>query len=300
MFRENKIENSIENSREKEPREISSNVSLEFFRHDEKEKAAEGQKDQEVPLTGKGKKHARSLSKPGDIKQAVAFGSPFRRAKETIGQIMAGEELSLTGDESLEEMKAKIDEGREYGTKLGADKRLGFDIDKNSQYGKEAYAAFGNGEWLKYLVERSDQAAEEFGDDKSSTYSRQAAGIAKIVDKYIKIAPRFDSLVQEKGYASELKRFFGSHQGVLESFLAKIIEKTKGKEELGRFVGLGKQGFGYAEGFKMNIANYKGSKEPSVVISYEKKEDGKNEPVYKFEEKIDPKLIAEIINEGKK
>lgn len=157
----------------------------------------------------------------------------------------------------------------------------------------------GGGEFLKFLIEESDRMAEECGDDKSSTYSRQAAGIAQIVEKYVGIAPRFDSLVREKGYDDELRRLFGSHGGVLESFVAKVIEKTRGREELGRFVGaVGKQGFGFGEGFRIDIESQEG-KGSVARISYERQGETP-EGSFAFSEQIDPALLQDIIREGTK
>jgi len=294
MFKENRIENKIEGSKEEESQEeYTSKVSLEFFRHDEKSKAEPGQPDEEVKLTEKGRKHARSLSETKDISQAVAFGSQFRRARETAAQIMAGESRELTGNETLEEAKKIIDAELKYGTKVGTDPRLGFMIDTETQYGKDALAAFKKGEWMTFLTEKSDDLAKETADKNSSTYSRMAAGVAGIVDKYLTVAPRFDSLVEKKGYEKELKRFFGSHQGVLESFLGKLIEKTKGKEDLKKFVSAVKnQGFDYAEGFKMDIEMQNG--EPRLKVFYKKNEENP----FEFNEEIDPSIIKDIIKEG--
>ena len=62
---------------------------------------------------------------------------------------------------------------------------------------------------------------------------------------------------------------------MLESFLAKLIEKTKGIKERDRFVqALNNQGFDYAEGFDVEIRN-KESGEPIIHISYKKKRTGK-------------------------
>ena len=60
--------------------------------------------------------------------------------------------------------------------------------------------------------------------NKSSTYTTQAQAIASIIQKYYGIAPRFNELVQDesKNYEETMKRFFGSHQGVLESFLGQV------------------------------------------------------------------------------
>lgn len=146
MFKENRIE--------EEPQEVSSRIYLEFFRHNEKEKTQPGQADQDVALTEKGRKHAISLSKTEDISQVVAFGSLFRRTKEAAALRMAGKAMSLTGSESLEDVQKIVDAEIKVGTKISADPRLGFDIDKGTPYGQEAYAAFGRGRVSKVFNRR--------------------------------------------------------------------------------------------------------------------------------------------------
>ena len=292
MFKENNLENSMA---EVGQEEYSSRIVLKFMRHDEKSKVEPGQPDERVKLTEKGRKHARGLSKFENMPQTVGFGSPFDRAQETAGQVMAGDALSLTGEEPLSDLKNIIDADLKYGTKLGVDSRLGFFIDKSTEYGKAANDAFGKGQWLPFLTEKSDELAQESGDDKSSTYSRMAAGVAEIVNKYLAAAPRFDSLVKDKGYEKDLNRFFVSHQGVLESFLAKIVEKTQGKQELGYLIkALNNQGFAFAEGFEMDIEMQNG--EPKIKVSYKKE----GEHPFKFHETVSEELLKEIIYEGDK
>jgi hypothetical protein len=277
----------------------TSRVSLEFFRHGKKEKAQPGQSDKEVSLTDEGKEEARASAKTEDISQAVAFGSGFLRAEQQAAYRMAGKAKPLTGKETPTELKKIIDGELKFGTKVANDERLGFNIDKNTPYGKAAYEAFGGGKWMEFLIDKSDQIARECGDGESSTYSSMAAGVAKIVDKYGKIAPRFDSLVREKGYNDEMKRFFGSHQGVLESFLAKVIEKTKGREELVQFVkAVNNQGFGFGVGFKIEIVNQE-DEAPVIKISYEKQGESPDSS-FAFNEEISRSLIKNIIDEGSK
>lgn len=285
---------------EGEPQEYSSRISLKFFRHDETEKTQTGQLDTDISLTEKGKKHARSLSKSENVSSAIAFGSPSLRARQTSAYVGLGEMLALKGDESLEEIKKIIKEDEDHHVKLGVSKKLGFVLDKSrgNPYSREAYEAIDKGEWLKFLIERSDKLAKKYGDTESSTYSRQAAGIAQIVNKYLTLSPHFDSLVKEKGHEKDFKRFFGSHGGVLESFLAKIIDKTKGREELGKFTKVLKgHMFDFAEGFEIDIDQYQGGGQPVVRISYEKKGNSP-EDSFSFSEKIDPDIIRDIIKEG--
>ncbi len=151
---------------------------------------------------------------------------------------------------------------------------------------------------MEFIVEKSDGLAKEFGDEKGDTYSRMAGRIAEIIEKYIKIAPRWNELVQdeEKDYKETLKRYFGTHQGVVETFLAKVIEKTKGVEERNAFVvALDKQGFGFAEGINIKIKTI--NNEQVIEVSYKKEKDGK--VIFEHNEIVPKEVIDQIILEGK-
>ena len=280
---------------QKEAKEkFSSQIRLRFFRHSEKEAKKEGQTDEEIRLTPGGRKLSAQKADIEDIGQAVAFGSPRKRAQETAGLVMAGKLDEITGEESLEELKAIVDNDLKVGSKIATDKRLDFILDAKSEYGKKAHEAFGQKRMLKFLVEESDQLAKELGVEDQTTYSGSASAIAQIIEKYIKIAPRWDELVKDekKGYDKNLERFFGSHLSVPDSFLAKLIEKTKGIEERNKFVqALDNHGSDYAEGFGVNIINIK-NKKPIINIDYKKEKEGQN--VYEFNEEIPVEMIEEI------
>ena len=157
-----------------------------------------------------------------DINQSVAFGSPRKRTQETAVLAMTGSQNEITGEESFDELKTKINANLKVGSKIGSDERLNFHDDFSTPYGKELLDAFMKGELLKFLVDRSDIRAEELKDMEGSTYSRMAKGVAKIILKYVTISSRWHGLVNdsEKNYSEKLDRFFGSHQGLLECFLA--------------------------------------------------------------------------------
>ena len=90
-----------------------------------------------------------------------------------------------------------------------------------------------------------------------------------------------------------MKRFFGSHQGVLESFLAKLIEKTKGIEERNKFVEvLNNQGFDFAEGFEVDIKN-KELGEPTIHLLYKKEKEGKT--IFEFDEDLPKEIIDSLV-----
>ncbi len=277
-------------------KDYTSKIELVFMRHEEKEND-KTKSDEEVRLIPAGKIHAKEKAEMDDISQSMAFGSPRKRTQETAGLVMSGKLEEITGTETLEELKEKLDKDLplKSGSKIRADDRLNFEVDSASAYGKKALEAAKSGNYLKFLVEDSDRLAEEDSNNKSSTYATQAQAIASIIQKYYTIAPRFNELVQDKNknYEDTMKRFLGSHQGVLESFLAKLIEKTKGIEERDKFVKiLNNQGFDYAEGFDIDIKN-KELGEPTVHISYKKEKDG--EIIFEFDEDLPKEIIDRLI-----
>lgn len=278
-----------ESSNEKEPK-----IVLHFFRHSEKEKAP-GKSDEKIRLSPKGRELAKDMAETTDLSQAVAFGSSRERTQETALLHMTGDRDEITGNETLEELKEKVDADLKVGSKIGIDDRLNFFGDDSTPLTQEAYKAVKANEYLKFLVERSDKLAEESGDKVNSTYSRQAAAVAKIILKYVGIVPRWEKLAKEKKedggkkYSETLERFFGSHQGVLESFLAKVIELTEGVDRRDEFVTvLDNQGFDYVDGFKVEI----GRNEPAVHISYTKTRAG--EKPFVFDKKLTGEQLAGI------
>jgi hypothetical protein len=275
--------------------EFSSKINLRFFRHDEKE--SDPQKtDHDIELTPKGRMHAKEQATETKLAQSVAFGSPRRRTQETAGFIMAGQSEDITGEESFNELKEKVDKDLGYGTKIAIDPKLNFDMEADNEYVKEATSAFKKGELMKFIVEKSDELAKESGDDKSSTYSRMAASIASIIKKYIGVAPRWNELANDetKKYDPTMNRFFSTHQGMQESFLAKVIELSKGVEERDRFIqAIKNKGFDYAEGFQAEIIT-KDASEPMIHISF-KKEGGSQEETFKFDEIVSMETLERIV-----
>lgn len=294
---------SIESQVEQEP-EFRSRIALSFFRHGEKEKfpppGLSG--DAEVLLTPSGRKGAiergEAFRSERGIVQAVAKGSPRKRTQETAAFVMAGSEEMITGQESLDELKAKIDEGRKLGSKIGTDRRLDFDTGSGS-FEKAFLEAFKAGRLMPWLIHESDALALEVGETAGSTYSREAGNVAAIIVKYARVAPRFDQLSHDplKKYQTVMERFLGTHQSVCESFLAKVIEKTRGPKERDEFIGaIGGTGFDFVEGFHADIDTLKEGEAPRIRVAFEKKSaDGKVQ--YRFEEIVDMKILEEMIAE---
>lgn len=281
--------------------EIKSVIELRFFRHSIKE-TDPSKSDQDIELTFDGKEYTKSQSENGtNVKQSVAFGSPRKRTQETAMLVMSGQENEVSGNEKFDELKDKLNQDLKVGSKIGVDENLDFKQDESSEYFKESMEAFANGEYLKYLVEQSDKRAEELGDTVSATYTRQAQQVARIIKKYETILPRWTELVTENPdkYTKLLERFMGTHQGVAESFLAKLMEAYSSDTELrDKFVAsLNNKGFDFVEGFKIYLAD---ANKPYPRIMVEYKHTDPNDPSknFEFSQEVNYGMINEILDGG--
>lgn len=274
---------------------IDSRIHLRFLRHGQKEKDP-NKPNKELELTEEGSEQSKAAAELEDIEQAVAFGSPNKRAQETAALTMAGlQEGIKENGVSFDEIVEKVDGDRGYGSKVGVDSRLDFLYNPDSEFGKEVDEAFHGGYYMRFLIDKSDQRAEELGDTENATYSRNAKQVGEIVDKYVKASSRWDDLVndEEKNYQPDLERIMGSHGGVTESFLAKVIELTEGPEERDKFVeAIDNQCFDFVEGFDMDIIN-NGEGEPEAKVAYKKEKDG--EVIYEFEGEVSQDVLDQII-----
>ena len=180
--------NNFELKGSPENKEKMAKVVLHFFRHGEQFKDP-NKTDKEYDLSpvgrGQGLKKAKAVGGERNLGQTMAFGSPRKRSQQTAAFAMAGETLdTIDGSESLEELKEKLDKDVGYGTKVMADPRLDFLLDKNTPFGEKAFDAFATKkQYLKFIAEESDQLAKEVCDREGSTYSRQAGNVAEKVIK---------------------------------------------------------------------------------------------------------------------
>jgi len=293
--------------RKEAEKNVETKVVLEFMRHGKKEIDPSKSDDREIRLSEEGRKMADEKGEKinPDAKISVAWGSPRKRTQETSGRAMfAGE--NLPQDASLEEMNGMIEEKFQneqmldkdypYGVKskkIIEDERLGFNA--HGPVGKEEDDAPN---FFQYIVDKSDSRAVELGDKESSTYLRYAGNIFEILQRYIKIGNNFNKLVSKSNgseeYGNRLERYLGSHQGVLEPFILKILEKTQGKEKRNEYIKAIGDGFHETHGFRVEITNNGGDQK--ILLTYETPnnngDDSKEETL-----EIDKKLIEEIIEE---
>ncbi|OGH71086.1 MAG: hypothetical protein A3C90_00500 [Candidatus Magasanikbacteria bacterium RIFCSPHIGHO2_02_FULL_51_14] len=272
-------------------------IRLEIFRHDEKATpttAGPRIGDEFVRLTPKGREHATEAGK-GQLPRpevAVAYGSTRERAIETAFRHMLAEQADITADMSLEEIRAEVAKHVKVGRKDVMTERLNFNWDGTKEFHDRAYERYlKSKDALTFLVEDSDAVAKEFHDLISTTYSRSAAGVAELVQRYFAILPRWEKIAKKdpakyQRFNNELQRFLGSHQTVTECFLMKVIEKTKGRDAVQQFIASlpDKNGFGLSEGFTI-IIRAEGNVSAAVVRF-------KNE-----EWTVTPEVLDEIIHD---
>jgi hypothetical protein len=247
---------------------ISSEILIHFSRHAEK--------NREGDLTQEGRIDALAdASAETNMRQSMVFGSEVERTRHTAALRMAGQQEGVTGEETFEELRKKVDKsfGLGKGSKVAIDENLNFSFPPGSfydEYNEGIRTAMEHDEGIKWFVQESDSIAEKHSDIESSTYSRLAASVARIIMKYAGIAPRWDELANdpEKGYTKTMERFVGTSALMLESFLAKVIDLTKGREERVLFTTSVKNAFGYKEGFEVEIITPIGASEPLLHIKY--------------------------------
>jgi len=285
MFREKLTSPEVE-------KQVKTKVILEFMRHGEKE-TSKDKPNPELRLTEKGRRQADEKGKKLEPhpERAIAWGSPRKRTRETALRVMLAEK-GLKPDASLDDIEEMIKQEIKVGRKAGIDERLNYDF--NGPAGKEVTEAYKNKKLLYFLVNESDKRALELNDTESTTYTRLAGNISEIIFRYLKVADNFNRLASEneryKKFGGQLERYLGTHLGVVESFIAKVLEKTKGRKERDKFVeALNNQGFKETQGIKVEINNL--GKEQEILLTYELNED-KKESI-----KIDEELLREIIEE---
>lgn len=275
-------------------------IHLYLFRHSAKEEQG-NKSDENVLINEEGKRLA--LSKFDETKQnVVGYYTARKRSEQTIAYMAFGSELDDT-EEMEKEINIDPKSGLElkYAKRFILDDQLDFKNGHKTEYNKRMRDEFYQGTFLKFLVEESDQYAKSINDVGGATYSRMAGQIAQIVEKYLVAINNWSQILENnpaKYDSNELNRFLCTHQGLGESFLAKVIEKTDGLVERDKFVkALHNTGFDFTEGLTLDIE--KTNNETLIHVSFNKVDQETGELVYAFEKNISKELLEEIIREGR-
>lgn len=255
-------------------------VVLHFMRHSIKEKAPE-KSDVDILLSEAGRELAvKKFDHPVDMRFAHAVGSPRIRTYETA--VVAATKSTTMDPGDIGIGKVRVSEA------------LDFVVNESDEYGRRLYEAFEAGKYLSFLLNESDALAREKRDTSSSTYSRMAANIAGIIYRNFEVASRGARQLEKSNSESkknDFRRILATHGGIQESFLLKVVEKTKGIEDRDRLLSLmGGNGFDFIEGFDAILS--KENDGEKIRITYKKGE-------YVFDEIVSPDIIREILEEGR-
>jgi len=246
-------------------------IRLEVFRHDDKGSNTTANPDYTIdkilPLSKEGREHASEIGKEKNPhpETAIAYGSPRDRTVETaLRQLFANEDI-ITEDLSLKEINALAANNLSLGKKYNTTELLDFSYAGNKKFLETSNNRFKEKQdLLVWHLEESDRIVEENKDKKSTSYSRLAGNVAELILKYFHGYSRWKKIVDDnpnkyKSFGNELQRFMGTHQGVGEAFLMKVIEKTSGKDAVYKFINSleSKNGFKFGEGYSLIIGEAK-------------------------------------------
>lgn len=270
-------------------------VILEFMRHSKKE-TDPSKTDEEILLTAEGRALATERGKELEPQSevSIAYGSPKQRTQETAARAMLVGAID-NPEADLEVIKEMVRDHLKYGEKIREDKRLSFDL--SGPMGQEMLTAFKAGEYLPYLIQKSDQRAIETKDSVSTTYLRQAENVAELVKRYTHVGDNFQKLAEHtdkyEQFGNQLERYMGTHQGVAECFVAKVLEKIQGNTERDEFIASVGVGFSETRGIHIEITN--AGDEQKIIMTYPvKNEDGIEEQrSVEFSTELLDEIIAE-------
>jgi hypothetical protein len=261
---------------EKKP-SLEVKIQLHLMRHDMREESGEATQyeieqgidpDNRTPLTPKGMERASEQGRDDvDLARARVMGSARIRSQHTAGFHMIGGRAEITGTESVDELEKAIQDLGSNQAHFREDKRLNFNDDKTAPLGQYLDAAYHSKTYLKTIVEESDTFARNQGSEYQSTYTGKAAQVADLINVYFKAAPRLVNMIPaiQKAQAEKhgedieqseaaFERFMGSHQGIPECFLLKVVEVVEGIDARNEFLAeIGNAGFGYSEGYDISL-----------------------------------------------
>lgn len=288
-------------------------VILEIMRHGKRERGATEEEDAstDLRLTPEGRTQMTAQGKEFDpqTEVSVGMGSPYVRTQETAYRAMLANE-DIAPEDSLEDIERKIAEQMAHGKKMIADDRLAFHADGPT--GEDGAKAYYEKRYMSWVIDESDQSAIRNGDTGSSTFTRMTGNIAEIISRYAIVSDNFQRIVandSEKKYeatGNQLERYIGTHMGISECFVAKVLEKIKGSEAKDAFVKSVGSGFLEGEGIHIEIINTGSEQHISMTYTVKDAERGDRIETIQFGREVllsiidDRKLFEEKIAQAMK
>ena len=285
-------------SHAEQEQEFESKVVIELMRHGKREKHPDQAQDggPRLPLTsaGRAQADARGEALHPQSEVALGWGSPRDRARETAYRVMLASE-EIGSEDTLEEIEAKIAEELRYGKKMIADERL--DFHDNGPIAAAGVAAYHAKQYMPWVIERSDVDALAEHDTGSSTYTRMAGNVAELVLREASAGKAFNRIASQtdkyEATGNRLESYMGTHQGIAESFVAKILEEVQGDAAKKEFLDSVGSGFNETEGAHIEIIN-KGQNDQVIRMTYKLKDDsGEREESVEFGVDVLRKIISD-------
>jgi hypothetical protein len=282
---------------------IRTKVVFELMRHGKREKHPDKALDggPELRLTPEGRAQADERGKQINLQPEVslAWGSPRQRSQETAYRVMLANE-DIGPDDTLEEIEAKIKEQVPYGKKMIVDKRLDFHDD--GPIAEDGKAAYHEGRYMQWVIGQSDSDAIAQHDTKSSTFTRMAGDEAEILQRYVQVGNNFNRIASKdpgkyEKFGNLIGRPIGTHQGNVESFVAKVLEKVQGEEAKQTFLESVGGGFAETQGVHIEIINEADGTQ-TISMTYGLT-DPKTGEVHDEEVKFDPSVLDGMVDERK-
>jgi hypothetical protein len=290
-------------------------VIFEIGRHDDKLAAQTGQSDNEVSLTDIGAEHAMATAPNLHLYEGdQVLGSPALRAGQTaILHALGFAALSERPDQedltppliTQHPTYAKLQQF--MGDNFQVRDELGYRFG-DGEYKKRLLAAAGQKKLAEYIYRESDQDKAEFGENIYA-YSDFAANVAKVIKEGLLYTGY--NFQQDKNPTADVELnekwvYCGSHGGITESFLLKVVGKTAALKETDpkKAVDAQKQaqeellevwdgnGFGFSESIRVEVFDFGTIQDEQLRVRYQNQ--AKN---YTFDQIVPVEILDEIIAE---
>lgn len=287
---------------------VESKIILQFMRHGKapKTELRDGVEtkipDEKRQLTPAAKEQARQKGKKLKIQPeiSIARGSPRQRSQETALRALVSGDETISAIQDFRKMREVIGKKMKYGNKIIADPRLNFIDNLDKEATDEAY---DKGCYIEYLINESDNLARQNKDTvTTTTYTHQSGNVAELVKQYLKVGKQFNKIASSKSdyekYGNQLERYFGTHAGIPESFLAKALEITGNLEQRDKFVQSYKGAYKETEGMRLEVINQ--GENQKIIIHYDMPDPDDKEKTSDKTLEIDEAVLDTMIEAKKK